>query len=148
MNSKYLLPLALVAVAGCATPHATTPVPAAPPPVAAVPAFEQPTFSQTGAASRYGSDHQGKKTANGERFDKNAKTAAHRSLPFHTVARVTNLDTGQSVKVRITDRGPHVKGRIIDLSSGAASSIGMGDKAAVRVEVFESDQTPPPQRTP
>ena len=72
-----------------------------------------------------------------------AMTAAHRDLPFHTVARVTSVNTGRAVKVRINDRGPNVKDRIIDLSSAAASSLGISDNGVmrVRVEVFPSDQS-------
>ena len=99
-----------------------------------------PVFSQTGLASWYGSEHQGEKTASGKRYDMHKLTAAHRSLPLSTVARVTSLGSGRSVKVLINDRGPYVKDRIIDLSSAAASAIGLRGVAPVRVEVFKSDQ--------
>ncbi|GEP00612.1 septal ring lytic transglycosylase RlpA family protein [Methylobacterium haplocladii] len=75
-------------------------------------------------ASWYGPGFHGRKTANGERFDQNALTAAHKTLPFGTRIRVTNEATGRSVLVRINDRGPFVKGRAIDLSAGAARAIG------------------------
>ena len=109
---------------------------------AAVAAFEKPTFSQSGIASWYGQDRQGKRTANGERFDMRAMTAAHRTLRFDTIARVTRVDNGKTVKVRINDRGPHVRGRVIDLSPAAKSALGMTDKTMtrVRIEVFASDQ--------
>ncbi len=73
-----------------------------------------------------------------------AMTAAHRDLPFNTVARVTSEDTGHVVTVRINDRGPNAKDRIIDLSSAAASALGMRDNGVmmVRVDVFASDQSP------
>lgn len=92
----------------------------------------------TGVASYYGPGFHGKKTANGERFNMNALTAAHRTLPFGTRVRVTNLDNGRSVVVRINDRGPFAKGRIIDLSKVAAKRIGMiqSGTARVRLEVL------------
>lgn len=79
----------------------------------------------TGLASFYGLELHGHKTANGERFNANGISAAHRSLPFGTQVRVTSLATGRSVTVRINDRGPFVHGRIIDLSAGAARAIGI-----------------------
>ena len=79
----------------------------------------------SGAASWYGGQFHGRKTANGERFDMNGLTAAHRSLPFGTKVRVTNQKTGKSVVVRINDRGPFVGRRVIDLSRGAAKAINM-----------------------
>ncbi len=79
-------------------------------------------------ASWYGSGH---RTANGERFNPNGLTAAHRSLPFGTRVRVTNPANGRSVVVRINDRGPFIRGRQIDLSRGSARAIGMGGVARV-----------------
>jgi rare lipoprotein A len=121
-------------LAACAAP----PPPPPPPPAAT----EQPSFHQTGLASWYGASHQGKLTASGDRFDTHAMTAAHRELPFNTIARVTSVATGRMVKVRINDRGPTEKSRIIDLSAAAGSALGMTEdgKAPVRVEVFASDQ--------
>lgn len=78
-----------------------------------------------GIASWYGPGFHGRRTASGERFNQHALTAAHRSLPFGTRVKVTNLRNGRSVVVRINDRGPHIRGRIIDLSAGAASAIGV-----------------------
>src|SRR3954452_25564045 len=80
---------------------------------------------QAGAASWYGPGFQGRKTANGERFNTHALTAAHRSLPFGSRVKVTNNQTGRSVVVRINDRGPFVHGRIIDLSKASAQAIGI-----------------------
>jgi rare lipoprotein A len=102
----------------------------------------RPSFSEVGLASWYGKQHQGKLTANGERFDMHAMTAAHRTLPFGTVVRVTNIATGRTVKVRINDRGPFVKGRIIDLSAAAATALGIKDSGivTVRLESFAADQ--------
>ena len=81
--------------------------------------------------------------ADGSRYDMNAMTAAHKSLPFGTVVRVTNKRTGQSCLVRITDRGPYIDGRIIDLSKAAAKSIGMlgSGVAPVKVEVLAPRET-------
>lgn len=76
-----------------------------------------------GKASWYGPGFQGKRTASGERFDMNALTAAHRTLPFGTRVRVRNLRNGREVVVRVNDRGPHVNDRIIDLSKAAAAAL-------------------------
>jgi rare lipoprotein A len=112
------------------------------PPPAPPAAGAQPTYAETGMASWYGRDHQGKKTAAGERFDMNKLTAAHRTLPLNTMVRVTNMQNRKTVKVRINDRGPYVKTRIIDLSSRAARELGMADDGTVevRLEVFAADQ--------
>ncbi|MBD3320506.1 MAG: septal ring lytic transglycosylase RlpA family protein [Chitinivibrionales bacterium] len=88
-----------------------------------------------GVASYYGRKFHGKKTASGERFDMFAHTAAHRSLPFGTKVKVTNLDNGKSVIVTINDRGPYKKGRIIDLSKGAARKIGLVQTGTARVRL-------------
>jgi rare lipoprotein A len=94
-----------------------------------------------GVASWYGPGFHGNATANGERYDQNAMTAAHRTLPFNTVVRVTNLDNSKSVVVRINDRGPYVDNRVIDLSYAAAREIGMIDAglARVRLQLIRSD---------
>jgi rare lipoprotein A len=86
----------------------------------------------TGVASYY---NYGKRTANGERFNPGGFTAAHRSLPFGTKVRVTNLKTGKSVVVRINDRGPFIRGRIIDLAYGAAQAVGMHHSGIARVSL-------------
>jgi rare lipoprotein A len=91
--------------------------------------------AQAEIASYYGQAFAGRRTASGEVFNPSAMTAAHRTLPFGTHVRVTNARTGHSVVVRINDRGPHVKGRSIDLSSGAANAIGMGGIGHVRIDV-------------
>jgi rare lipoprotein A (peptidoglycan hydrolase) len=95
--------------------------------------------TQRGAASFYADKFAGRLTANGERFDPNAYTAAHRTLPFGTIARVINEKTGDWVLVRINDRGPYAKGRIIDLSKRAATRLSMVHDGVVRVrlEVLE-----------
>lgn len=94
--------------------------------------------TQQGQAAYYSDAYQGKRTANGERYDRNALTAAHRSLPFGTRVNVTNLDNGRDVTVRINDRGPFTRGRIIDLSRRAAQQLGMirSGTAPVRVTVL------------
>lgn len=94
---------------------------------------------QEGEASYYADSLNGNTTASGEPYDKNALSAAHRTLPFGTKVRVTYLKTGQSVEVVINDRGPHAKKRIIDLSSAAAKQIGLIDAGhgKVRLEIIE-----------
>lgn len=92
-----------------------------------------------GVASYYADQFHGKQAANGEIFDMHDLTAAHRTLPFGTRVRVTNLGNGKSVVVRIIDRGPYVEGRILDLSLGAAKQIDMvaSGTARVKIEVVE-----------
>ena len=89
----------------------------------------------SGKASWYGPGFHGRLTANGERYNQYALTAAHRSLPFGTRVRVTNMNNGRSVVVRINDRGPFIRGRVIDLSTAAASNIGMIHHGVVPVRV-------------
>jgi rare lipoprotein A len=88
-----------------------------------------------GTASYYGKRFHGRRTANGERFDMNAMTAAHKTLPFGTHVRVTNPRNGRSVTVRINDRGPFIRGRQIDLSRAAAQKLGMIRKGHARVQM-------------
>lgn len=87
--------------------------------------FRAESFRQTGDASWYASKFQGRRTANGERYDAHAMTAAHRTLPFGAYARVTSLTTGRSIVVRINDRGPFIRDRVIDLSYAAAAALGL-----------------------
>ena len=82
------------------------------------------SLAQCGGASWYGPGFNGKKTASGQRFNENAMTAAHKTLPFGTVVKVTDQRTGKSIRVTINDRGPFHKGRIIDLSKAAAAKLG------------------------
>lgn len=91
-------------------------------------------YKQTGIASWYGAAFAGRQTASGERFDPAALTAAHRTLPFGTLAEVTALDTGRAIVVRITDRGPFRRERVIDLSAGAARLLGV-ERRPTRVRV-------------
>lgn len=92
-------------------------------------------ITENGKASFYGNEFNGKKTASGATFDKNKLTAAHKTLPFGTVVTVKNMSNGETVKVIITDRGPFVKGRIIDLSEKAAAAIGMIDQGVAQVQL-------------
>jgi rare lipoprotein A len=96
-------------------------------------------YVETGIASYYAHKFHGRPTASGEIFDMNGVSAAHKSLPLGTVVKVTNLDNGKILNVRINDRGPFVKGRIIDLSLGAAKLMDLviAGTAKVRIEVVE-----------
>jgi rare lipoprotein A len=122
----FLVALSLaVLVAGCPSRRAP------PPKTKARPA----AGVQLGLASWYGGRHHGGPTASGERFDKRALTAAHRTLRMNTRVRVTNRRNGKSVVLRINDRGPYVKGRIIDVSERAAELLGMKRAGVVPVKV-------------
>jgi rare lipoprotein A len=143
--------LGLLLSQGCAmfqhSPDIAAPVetPAQPAPSQTAPAPPTPkkspavsaTLPQTGLASWYGAQHQGKQTASGTIFDQAGLTAAHPSLPFGSKIKVTNLANGKSVEVEITDRGPFAEGRIIDLSQAAAKALEMIDSgtATVRLEL-------------
>ncbi len=121
-----------LAMAGCTTapqqpkPDQTTPAGAG-----------QPIGS--GKASYYGSQHHNKLTASGERFDQHALTAAHRTLPFGTRIRVTNTRNGKSVVVRVNDRGPFVRNRIVDLSKAAFTAIANPRAGVIPVRVERLD---------
>jgi rare lipoprotein A len=93
------------------------------------------TYNETGIASWYGEQFHGKYTANGEIFDLNQMTAAHRTLPMPTVVRVTNLENGRSIEVRVNDRGPYARGRIIDMSRRAAQLLGFEGQGTAKVRV-------------
>ena len=92
-------------------------------------------FVQTGKASWYGGKFHGRRTSNGEIYDMHKKSAAHKILPFNTYVKVTNLDNKKSTIVRINDRGPFAKGRIIDLSYASAKDIGMVEPGTARVTI-------------
>jgi rare lipoprotein A len=92
--------------------------------------------SQEGYASWYGKKFHGRKTANGERYDMYGLTAAHRTLPFGSILLVVNLDNGKRVRVRVNDRGPFIKGRIVDLTYTAAKQLGMLEKGVVKVKIY------------
>jgi rare lipoprotein A len=94
-----------------------------------------PKITQRGKASYYSNSFNGRRTASGEKFRNSKLTAAHKTLPFGTKVKVTNLRNGKSVKVRINDRGPFVAGRIIDLSRKAARKIGMKDEGVGNVKI-------------
>jgi rare lipoprotein A len=98
------------------------------------------SFVETGEASWYGPGFHGRKTASGERFDTYDMTAAHKTLPFGTLLKVTNLDNNLFVVVRINDRGPYIRGRIIDLSRVAKDALGMGGTAPVRLEQVSQEE--------
>lgn len=94
-----------------------------------------PEYDATGMASWYGADFHGKKTANGERYDMNALTAAHPTLPMPSYVSVTNVANGRTIVVRVNDRGPYKRGRIIDLSRKAASLLGYHGHGVAKVRV-------------
>ena len=141
--AALLAGVALLSGCGGGHKHARTTAPA-PPPTSAetfnIPANAKPLYVETGLASWYGPPYHNRPAANGEIYDMNAPTAAHRTLPLGSIVRVTNLSTGQQTLVRINDRGPFVEGRIIDLSLAAASEIGVrrAGIAKVRVEVMRA----------
>ena len=103
--------------------------------------FNPGDHSETGVASWYGHPFDGRLTANGETYDMEKMTAAHRTLPFGTVLRVENLGNGKTTQVRVNDRGPFVKDRIIDLSHAASQSISMPGIANVRLRVISMPPT-------
>jgi rare lipoprotein A len=128
---KYLL-LLILPLAACST------MPSAQPGKKAAVYDPKPVSTETGIASWYGGRWIGRLTANGERYKANDMTAAHKKLPFNTKVRVVDLKTNKSVIVRINNRGPFKKGRIVDLSVAAARQLGTYDRglAKVRVEVL------------
>lgn len=94
-----------------------------------------PNYDRTGTASWYGDDFHGRLTANGEVFDMNRLTAAHPTLPLPSLVRVTNIENGRSLVVRVNDRGPFVHDRIIDLSRASANTLGFRTQGTARVRV-------------
>jgi rare lipoprotein A len=129
--------LALLVYGGAVVSDAGRPAPTPPPRVAAMPSSTLPLagVASLGRASWYGAQFQGSPTASGEPFDMHGLTAAHRTLPLGSYARVRNLDNGRAVVVRINDRGPHARRRMIDLSYAAAQEIEMLGSGTARVEV-------------
>jgi rare lipoprotein A len=128
----------MLAAAGCGRSRpARANVPAAPAPVPGA-------YVEQGVASWYGVPFNGRRAANGEIYDMNRSTAAHRTLPFGSMVRVVNLDNGRQTQVRIIDRGPFVEGRIIDLSFAAARSVDMVGTgiAHVRLELLSAGRVP------
>jgi rare lipoprotein A len=116
--------IGLAGLAGCATAPGGAPAPAR---------------VEVGMASYYADRFHGRKTASGERYDRQALTAAHRRLPFGTRVKVTRLDDGRSVTVRINDRGPFVRGRVIDLSYAAACKLGILKQGVVKICLVRVD---------
>ena len=109
------------------------------------PAATPPDLAEVGEASWYGIEERGRPTASGEPMDPGALTAAHRTLPFGTIVEVTNVETGAAVQVRINDRGPFVRSRVIDLSHEAARRLGILEKGVARVRLTVANIPP---RTP
>ena len=107
----------------------------------------EPVVEQMGEASRYAKSFQGKKTANGQKFDQKKLTAAHPSLPLGSKAKVTNLNNGKSVEVTINDRGPYAKGRDLDLSPSAAKELEINKEGIAPVKI-EAQLPPPENSTP
>ncbi len=160
------VPLLMMAfLVGCSHKPVSVAVPEAPPPAQAqqlpesanagpqtnteqtdFPLDAKPLWSETGIASWYGAPYHNRRASNGEVYDMHAMTAAHRTLPLGTIVRVTDIKTGSSALVRITDRGPFIEGRIIDLSRSAAEKIGIVQRgtAEVRIDVLK---TPSPMTT-
>lgn len=97
--------------------------------------FLNERYGHKGVASWYGEECRGKKTASGEIYDPDKFTAAHRRLPFGTLVKVTNLENEREVTVRINDRGPYIRRRIIDLSLAAARQLGIVEKGLTRVKI-------------
>jgi rare lipoprotein A len=100
------------------------------------------TKPQVGTASHYGRGRAGRLTASGERFNPNAMTCAHRTLPLGSVVKVTDIATGKHVSVKVNDRGPYIRGRILDLSDRAARELGVGGRGLLHVSVEVTDVAP------
>ncbi len=161
MNLTLLVVVSVLLLAGCGHKPVSVVVPAAPsveprpseqsgeakPPEISGEATEiapdaKPLLVETGIASWYGAPYHNRRGSNGEIYDMHAMTAAHRTLPLGSIVRVTNPGTGAFAIVRITDRGPFIEGRIIDLSQAAAQKIGLVQKgtAIVRLDVLKTPQ--------
>ncbi len=108
----------------------------------------QQDYRATGIASYYGKALHGRKTSSGERFDMYKMTCAHRTLPFGTILNVRDIKTGRSVQVRVTDRGPFGRGRIVDLSLAAARELGIESRGIAQVEVTISQPEKKEQEAP
>lgn len=120
--SRLAILLAFFMLAGCSTLRSNHPA-------------DWVGYTESGEASYYANRHQMQKTASGERYRHELKTAAHRTIPFGARVRVTNVDNGKSVLVKINDRGPFVRGRIIDLSRSAFATIGNPAAGLLDVEI-------------
>lgn len=135
---------ALAACAGAVVPEPSQ-QPAAPPAAVSEPSdsASEPAqavlYREIGAASWYGKDSHGRKTASGELFNMHERTAAHRTLPFGATVRVTNLENFKSIQVRITNRGPFVKSRVLELSYGAAKELGFTAQGTALVKIESTE---------
>lgn len=130
--------LCIILVSGCATRHAVSggsPHRSTAHKTVSHKVVKHRHFQQYGRASYYARALENRKTANGERYHARLRTAAHRTLPLGSYVRVTNLHNGKSVVVRINDRGPYVKGRIIDLSRSAFQTIANPSQGVIRVKI-------------
>jgi rare lipoprotein A len=128
------LSVGLGVLAGCAPRAARPPAEEKPPPGRA--------WLEEGLASYYGPGLAGRPTASGEKFNPQKLTAAHKKLPFGSCLRVVNMENGRSVEVRVNDRGPFVKGRVVDVSTAAAKQLGMMEKGLARVRLYRcADKT-------
>jgi rare lipoprotein A len=169
---RFTIVTSLAATAAACTTATPPPPPPPPPPTVTVPPSagvykigqpyqvdniwyyprEQPDYDETGIASWYGPTFYGRHTANGEMYDGNALTAAHKTLPMPVNVRVTNLENGKSLIVRVNDRGPYARGRIIDLSKRAAELLDVVETGTARVRVTYLGRADingaPPQETP
>ncbi len=154
LGRLVVLVVFLAIIAGC--PHGRPPAPETTPPPKAhrpkpykvmgkwyTPLPDAHGFRQRGVASWYGKKFHGRKTANGEIYDMNKVSAAHKTLPLGTVVRVRNLNNDKTLDVRINDRGPFVRGRIIDLSRGAAKELGVIGPGTAPVEITALGYTSP-----
>lgn len=142
LTARLFCALVIVGAATCGSTPRIEPSVSSVPATASAPspgpspiAITDSALAATGTASWYGPGFDGKTTASGEKFNQNNLTAAHRTLPFGTVVRVKCLKNGQTVDVRINDRGPFTKGRIIDLSKAAAREIGLIERGIGPVEI-------------
>ncbi|MEE4209172.1 MAG: septal ring lytic transglycosylase RlpA family protein [Parvularcula sp.] len=137
MKTFQVLPAAVLlgVVTACSTAKAPDTAPVASIPPAGTSAGKAATKAKTlqGIASFYAASLDGNRTANGETYDHGALTAAHKTLPFGTKLKVTNLENGKSVIVTVNDRGPYAKGRILDLSGAAARALGMIETGTARI---------------
>jgi rare lipoprotein A (peptidoglycan hydrolase) len=145
VNTKSLVSiLILAAILGSGCAHQQPSVPPHRPTATPEPAKKGAT--EEGLASWFGEPYHGRRTASGEIYDMHEMTAAHRTLPFGTTVKVTRRDTGGDVKVRITDRGPFIKGRIIDLSFAAAKKINLDIDGVAPVKVVVVGWQEPPKK--
>lgn len=142
---KKILPFLLAALAACATNREAPP--AAPGPGGTA-SGNAGAFEEEGLASWYGKEYHGQPTSSGERFDMNALTAAHRTLPFGTRVEVFCLSNERAVEVTINDRGPFIPGRIIDLSYAAAKELGIAVKGVDRVRIRSTGRLKGPAPRP